>query len=184
MTAVYILISLLFVLIVVVFVYNKFIKLKNLVDEAWSLIDVQLKLRYDLIPNLVASVKAYTDHEQNILRDVAALRAKAMENTSAKGKTVPENSLSDKLAQLMITVENYPELKANEQFLKLQTQLHNIEDQLQMARRYYNGAVRNHNIAIQSFPANLIAALFKFEKYDFFELDSIDERKNVQISFS
>jgi LemA protein len=155
-----------------------------LVNEAWSLIDVQLKLRYDLIPNLVASVTAYTQHEQNILKEVSALRAKAMENTSPKGKTVPENGLTNQLAKLMIAVENYPELKANEQFLKLQTQLHNIEDQLQMARRYYNGAVRNHNIAIQSFPANLLAALFKFEKFDFFELDSIDERKNVQISFS
>lgn len=154
-----------------------------MVTEAWSLIDVQLKLRYDMIPNLVNTVKAYTDHEKQILTEVTALRAKAMEITSPQGKSVSESILTDKLAQLMITIENYPELKANEHFLKLQTQIYDVENHLQMARRYYNGAVRNFNIAIESFPANLIAAIFGFKRKDFFELESIDERKNLEISF-
>ena len=164
--------------------FNKFVRLRNLVNEGWSLIDVQLKLRYELIPNLVHTVKAYMAHERNILSEVTALRAKAMEASTPSGKSISENVLSDKLGQLMIAVENYPELKADEHFLKLQNQIFEIEDNLQMARRYYNGAVRNYNISIQSFPANIVAAIFDFKKFDFFELDSIEERKNLEISFS
>lgn len=168
----------------IIIMFNKFVRLRNLVHEGWSLIDVQLKMRYEVIPNLVNTVKAYTKHEQAILRDVTALRAKAMETSTPQGKSVAENVLSDKLSQLMIAVENYPELKADEHFLKLQDQILDIENQLKMARRYYNGAVRNYNIGIQSFPANLIAAMFDFKAYDFFELDSIEERKNLEISFA
>lgn len=183
MTLVYLAIFSLVVLITAVVSFNKFIKLRNLVKEAWSLIDVQLKLRYELIPNLVNTVKAYTNHEQSILRDVTALRAKAMESSTPNGKSLTEGILSDKLSQLMIAIENYPELKADQHFLKLQEQLYLIEDQLQMARRYYNGAVRNNNIAVQSFPANILAAVFNFKNYDFFELDSVEERKNLELSF-
>ncbi len=164
----------LFVLVMVFIIfYNKFIKLRNLVQEAWSLIDVQLRLRYDVIPNLVNTVKAYMQHERTILTEVTALRAKAMETSTPNGKSVSENILTSKLSQLMVAVENYPELKADEHFIKLQDQIYNVEDQIQMARRYYNGAVRNYNIGVQTFPANLVAAFFDFRKFDFFELDSI-----------
>ncbi len=184
MTPIYLGLFVFLLIIVTVVAYNKFVRLRNMVHEGWSLIDVQLKLRYEVIPNLVNTVKAYTDHERNILREVTALRAKAMETSTPKGKTVSENVLTDKLGQLMVAIENYPELKADQHFLKLQEQIYAIEDQIQMARRYYNGAVRNYNIGTQSFPANLIAALFDFKKFDFFELDSIEERKNLEISFS
>ena len=183
MAFIYLGIFLLVLLITFVLIYNKFIKLRNLVNEGWSLIDVQLRLRYDVIPNLINTVKAYTQHEQHILKEITALRAKAMETSTPNGKSISENVLTSKLAQLMITIENYPELKADQHFLKLQEQIYNVEDQIQMARRYYNGAVRNYNISIQSFPANLIAAIFDFRKFDFFELDSIEERKNLEISF-
>lgn len=176
-----------FVLVLIVafaVAFNKFVRLRNMVKEGWSLIDVQLKLRYELIPNLVHTVKAYMEHERHILSEVTALRAKAMETSTPNGKSISENVLSDKLGQLMIAVENYPELKADEHFLKLQHQIFEIEDNLQMARRYYNGAVRNYNISIQSFPANIVAAIFDFRRFDFFELDSIEERKNLEISFS
>ncbi|MCB0510370.1 MAG: LemA family protein [Chitinophagales bacterium] len=183
MTSIYLAIFFLALSIAMIVSFNKFIKLRNLVKEAWSLIDVQLKLRYELIPNLVNTVKAYTTHEQNILRDISALRAKAMESSTPNGKSLSEGVLSDKLAQLMITIENYPELKADQHFLKLQEQLYTVENQIQMARRYYNGAVRNNNIAVQSFPANLLAAVFNFKNYDFFELDSLEERKSLELSF-
>lgn len=184
MATFYSLVFLAVLVIAFVVVFNKFVRLRNMVLEAWSLIDVQLKLRYEVIPNLVHTVKAYTEHEKAILQEVTALRAKAMETSTPKGKSISENVLSDKLGQLMIAIENYPELKADEHFLKLQEQIYEIEDQIQLARRYYNGAVRNYNIGIQSFPANLVAAIFNFGKYDFFELDSIEERKNLEISFS
>jgi len=182
---IFIYIGIAFFVLVVVFIifYNKFIQLRNIVQEGWALIDVQLKLRYDVIPNLINTVKAYSNHEKQIFVEVSNLRAKAMETSTPKGKSISENILTSKLSQLMIAVENYPELKANEHFLKLQEQLFEIENQIQMARRYYNGAVRNYNIAIQSFPANIIAAIFDFKKFDFFELDSIQERKNIEISF-
>ncbi|MFT4969206.1 MAG: LemA protein [Chitinophagales bacterium] len=184
MTLIYITVFIVVILIALAVVFNKFIKLRNMVKEGWSLIDVQLKLRYEVIPNLVHTVKAYTEHERSILSEVTALRAKAMETSTPKGKSVSENVLSDKLSQLMIAIENYPELKADEHFLKLQEQIFEIENQIQMARRYYNGTVRNYNIGIQSFPANLVAAVFDFKKFDFFELDSIEERKNLEISFT
>lgn len=175
---------LLLIILVAIVAYNKFIRLRNLVHEAWSLIDVQLKLRYDVIPNLVNTVKAYTEHEKYILREVTALRAKAMETSTPKGKSISENLLTEKLAHLMLIVENYPDLKADQQFLKLQDQINVIEDQIQKARRYYNGTVRNYNIAIQSFPANIFAAIFDFKRFDFFELESVDERKNVELLFN
>lgn len=183
MIYIYLGVAFLMLLISFIVIFNKFIRLRNLVKEAWSLIDVQLKMRYEVIPNLVNTVKAYTTHEQQILRDVTALRAKAMEKQVPNEKAVSENVLTEKLAQLMISVENYPELKADEHFLKLQEQIYSIEDKIQIARRYYNGAVRNYNIAIESFPSNIVAALINFKKYDFFELDSIEERKNLEISF-
>ncbi|MCB9227514.1 MAG: LemA family protein [Chitinophagales bacterium] len=183
MIYIYIGIAFLMLLISFIVIFNKFIRLRNLVKEAWSLIDVQLKMRYEVIPNLVNTVKAYTKHEQQILRDVTALRAKAMEKQVPSEKAVSENVLTEKLAQLMVTIENYPELKADQHFLKLQDQIFDIEDKIQLARRYYNGAVRNYNIAIESFPSSIVAALINFKKYDFFELDSIEERKNLEISF-
>lgn len=152
-------------------------------QEGWSLIDVQLKKRYDIIPQLVTTVKAFATHERDLLRDITALRAKAIDCTVRKEKEIAENVLSDKIASLMVSVEAYPDLKSNENFLQLQNQLFQIEENLQMARRYYNGTVRNYNIATQSFPGNMVASFYNFEKYDFFRLDSVEERKNYTLSF-
>jgi LemA protein len=172
-------------LAVVLFIalYNKFIKLRNMVQEGWSLIDIQLKKRYDIIPQLVTVVKAFASHEKDLLHDITAMRAKAIDCTARKDKEIAENVLSDKIASLMVTMEAYPELKSNENFLQLQNQLFHIEENLQMARRYYNGTVRNYNIATQSFPGNFVATFFNFEKYDFFSLDSVEERKSYTLSF-
>jgi LemA protein len=178
-----IIVVIIFFVIAFVGFYNKFIRLRNMVYEAWALIDVQLKLRYDVIPNLINTVKSYTQHEQNLMTEVTALRAKAMESTTPADKRVSENILTDKIANLMVAIENYPEIKSNEHYLKLQNQLFEIEEQIQLSRRYYNGAVRNFNIAVQSFPANLFASIFGFEKFNFFELESIRERQNLEISF-
>lgn len=155
-----------------------------MVLEGWSLIDVQLKLRYDIITRLVQSIKAYTKHESDIFRGVTALRTRAMQSDTPKEKEIAENVLTESVAHMMLVFENYPELKANEQFVTLQNQMMEIEEKIQKARRYYNGSVRKYNIATESFPANLVAALFRFERYDFFELDSIQERKSFELSFS
>ena len=154
-----------------------------MVKEGWSGIDVQLKRRYDLIPNLIHTVKGFMEHERKIFSDIAALRTSAMQATTPEGKSVNENVLAEKLAQLMITVEAYPTLKSDENFLELQREMSEVEDHIQYARRYYNGAVRNFNIGIQTFPSNLFAFFFGFTEYHYFELKSVDERQNFDASF-
>ncbi len=177
------LISLVSIIIVGIVAFNKFIKLRNLVNEAWSLIDVQLKRRYDTIPNLVQIVKSYVSHEKKLFTEIAEVRALAMQASTPTGKTKQETALNDRLASLMVAIENYPKLKADKHFLKLQNELYNIEDAIQMARRYYNGAVRNYNIAVQSFPSNIVANILDFESKEFFQLDSLKERQSVLLSF-
>lgn len=164
--------------------YNGLVRKRNLVEEAWSGIDVQLKRRTDLIPNLVATVKGYAAHEQATFEEVVRLRGQAV-NTQGVGETAQaQGLLGAALGKLVALAENYPELKANTTFLELQRSLQNIEEQIQLARRYYNGAVRDLNIAVESFPSNLIAVRFGFAKAEFFELDNVADRVLPQVNFS
>jgi LemA protein len=164
-------------------IYNKLVRNKNLVAEGWSGIDVQLKRRTDLIPNLLESVKGYMKHERELLSEVTRLRAKSLKITDVPAKSQVENALSRSLANLFAVAENYPDLKANQNFLDLQRQLGEIEDQIQMSRRYYNGTVRNFNILIESFPSNLVAKQFNFSQANFFELEDEAERAVPQVKF-
>lgn len=166
-----------------VFVYNRLIVLRNRVREASSDIDVQSKRRYDLIPNLVETVKGYMQHEKTVLEKVTMARTAIMSSGSdIHKKAEAENMLSGALKTLFAVAENYPQLKASENFLKLQDELSDTENKLQAARRFYNGNVRDFNIAIQKFPNNLIAGLLGFKPYEFFEAES-EEKEPVKVSF-
>jgi LemA protein len=154
-----------------VVVFNRLVRGRNLVREAWSGIDVQLRRRSDLIPNLVETVKGYAAHERALFADIATKRTSAMSATDVPGKAVAERELQGSLRRLLALAEAYPQLKANRNFVTLQDQLAELEDQLQMARRYYNGTVRDYNIAIQSFPDVLIAGLAGFHEEHFFQAD-------------
>jgi LemA protein len=154
-----------------VVVYNRLVRARNLVREGWSGIDVQLRRRSDLVPNLVEAVKGYAAHERALFEDIAAKRTQAMQAIDVPGKAVAEQQLQASLRRLMALAEAYPELKANQNFLALQNQLAELEDQLQMARRYYNGAVRDFNIAIQVFPDVAIARVAGFREAPFFQID-------------
>jgi len=163
--------------------YNSLVKLKVLVEEAWSGIDVQLKRRYDLIPNLVETVKGYAKHEKKLFEKVTQLRTSAMKAEGPEEKGKAEAELAQTLKSVFAVAENYPELKANENFMKLQDELSNIEDEVQNARRYYNGAVRDFNTKIQVFPTNLVAGMMGFKAREFFEAEE-EARKNVKVDFS
>jgi len=164
-------------------VYNSLIRLRNQTDEAWSDIDVQLKRRYDLIPNLVESVKGYAKHERELFEKVTQARAAAMGAKSIEDKGKAENMLSGTLKSLFAVAENYPELKANENFLKLQDELSDTENKIQAARRFYNGNVRDINIRIESFPSNIVASMFNFGKREFFELEEEAAKEPVKVQF-
>jgi LemA protein len=165
----------------IIFTYNLFIRDKNLIKEAWSGIDVQLKRRHNLIPNLVESVKGYSNYERNLLENITQKRSEAAKIESIKEKAPAESDLSGMLKNLFIVAENYPDLKANKNFLDLQNRLVEIEDQLQYARRYYNGAVRNYNIRVESFPSNIIAGIFDFKQDNFFEISLATERSTPEV---
>ncbi len=169
------------ILFVVVY-YNRFVNLKNTIDNAWSDIDVQLKRRYDLIPNLVETVKGYAQHEKETLERVIKARSMAMNARSVADKAKGEGMLSEALKSLFALSERYPNLKANENFLSLQKSLSEIEDNIQLARRYYNAVVRDYNILCESFPSVLIAKQFGFRKREFFEIGE-KERENVKVKF-
>lgn len=166
-----------------VLTYNGLITLRNRTDEAWSDIDVQLKRRYDLIPNLVNTVKGYASHESGVFQKVTEARSKAMSAESPHDKAEAENMLSNTLKSLFAVVEAYPELKANANFAKLQDELSDTENKIQASRRFYNGNVRDFNIKIQTFPSNLIASIFKFITRGFFEIENAEERENVKVQF-
>ncbi len=164
--------------------YNTFIRIKNRVAEAWADIEVQLKRRYDLIPNLVNTVKGYATHEAGTLEKVTAARVAAMNAGSADAKAQAENMLSGALKSLFAVSEAYPDLKANTNFLALQTELSDTENKIQAARRFYNGNVRDYNTKLQVFPSNLIASMFGFTKADFFDIeDDGVESKPVEVKF-
>ncbi len=174
-------------------IYNRFVKLVNRAKEAWADIDVQLKRRYDLIPNLVETVKGYAGHERETLEAVVAARAEATKVHIDASKVTAEDitamagaekTLSGALGKLMAISESYPNLKANENFIQLQNELTDTENKIQAARRFYNGNVRDLLIALQSFPSNIIANMFNFSPMEYFELDEgSEEREPVKVDF-
>ncbi len=166
----------------VVGVYNSLIRKRMRVREAWADIDVQLKRRYDLIPNIVESVKGYASHEKELFEKVTAARSQAMQATG-QNKMAAENQLSQTLKSLFAVAENYPNLKANENFLQLQNELIDTEDKIQAARRFYNGNVRDYNIAIQTFPSNIIVSMLGFKAEPLFETSEPEEREAVKVKF-
>jgi len=163
--------------------YNRLVKRRNHVEDGWSGIDVQLKRRHDLIPNLVNVVKKYASHEQETLENVINLRNAARGSHTPGQQGQDEQKLSQALSGLMVQVEAYPDLKANTNFLDLQKQLQKIEDDIQYARRYYNGAVREYNTSVQSFPSNLIAKKYDFREAEFFELENPQHAENPEVKF-
>jgi len=164
-------------------VYNSLIKLRNQTDEAWSDIDVQLKRRYDLIPNLIETVKGYAKHESELFENVTKARSNAInaQGTEEQGKA--ENMLSGTLKSLFAIAENYPELKANQNFIKLQDELTDTENKIQAARRFYNGNVRDFNTKIQVFPNNMFVSMMGFKAYEFFELEEEAAKEPVKVKF-
>jgi LemA protein len=180
---IYLYIVLAIIVLWLIVVYNGLIRVVNQAKEAFSDIDVQLKRRYDLIPNLVESVKGYAAHEAGVFEKVTEARSNAMQATGT-ARAEAENQLSGALKSLFAVAENYPQLKANENFLSLQNELTDTEDKIQAARRFYNGMVRDLNIKIQVFPSNIIANIFGFKKMDFFGNDLTDaEKQPVQVKF-
>jgi LemA protein len=167
----------------IVFTFNSLVSLRNRTQEAWSDIDVQLKRRYNLIPNLVETVKGYATHERELFEKVTEARSRAMGAQSLKEKGEAENVLTNTLKSLFAVAENYPELKASENFLELQKELRDTEDKVQAARRFYNANVRDLNIKVESFPANLIAGAFNFQKMELFELAEAAEREVPEVKF-
>ncbi len=167
----------------VVVLYNRLVRLRNSSESAWSDIDVQLKRRYELIPNLVETVKGYARHEAATFQKVTEARTRAMQASGPGDKAVAEGALTGALKSLFAVAEAYPELKANQNFLSLQQDLSNLEDAIQNARRYYNAVVRDLNTLCESFPSNLVASGFGFSRKDYFELDSAAERSAPAVSF-
>ncbi len=181
------------VAVYVAFAYNKFIKLIQRSKEAWADIDVQLKRRYDLIPNLIETVKGYAAHESETLSAVTEARTNATATHIDAGDVTPEqiaamagaeSALTGALGRLLAVAENYPDLKANHNFSQLQTELSDTENKIQAARRFYNSNVRDLNISIESFPSNIVAGMFSFAAREFFELEEgSEEKENVQVKF-
>lgn len=169
----------------IIVAYNRFVTLVNRVKEAWADIDVQLKRRYDLIPNLVETVKGYAAHEAGTLQKVTEMRTRAMGATSPKDKADAENMLSGALKSLFAVAENYPNLKANENFVELQRELSDTENKIQAARRFYNSVVQELNVALESFPSNIIGKTFGFTARDFFQLgaDEQEAKEPVKVKF-
>jgi len=180
-TIVLIVIALLVVFFIAI--YNKLVRLKNMVEEGWSGIEVQLKRRANLIPNLIETVKGYMGHERELLTKITDLRAQSMSARQVDEKGRLEGLLSRSLANVFAVAEGYPDLKANQNFLDLQNQLSDIEEQIQLARRYYNGTVRNMNIKVESFPSNIVAGMFNFTKAEFFEIEDEADRAVPEMKF-
>jgi len=173
------------VVLAVIVIYNRLVRLRTTVRSSWSDIDVHLKKRYDLVPTLVETVKGYAAHEKTVFEKVTEARSYAMRASSPADKAKAENMFSETLKSLFAVAEAYPELKANANFMQLQSQIKELEDNIEYARRYYNAVVRDYNILTETFPSNLVAAQFRFGKEEFFELEEAGvERKPVKVSFS
>ena len=163
--------------------YNSLVKLRVTADSAWSDIDIQLKRRHDLIPNIVETVKGYAAHEKGTFENIARYRSNAISANTPEEKAAAEAQLTNAVRGLYAVAENYPQLKADQNFLSLQSTLADIEDKIQNARRYYNAVVRDFNTRVQSFPANLIAGMFGFHPRQFFEMENAADRENVAVKF-
>ncbi|AXK83401.1 LemA family protein [Pseudolabrys taiwanensis] len=172
------------VAVAAIVVFNRLVSTRQMANEAWSGIDVQLKRRAELVPNLVEVVKGYAAHERGLLEDISKLRGQAgsLPREDVAQRAQVEGALTVALGRLMALAESYPDLKASRNFLELQQQLSTLENELQMARRYYNGAARNQNVLVQSFPSNVMAGLFGFRERPFFELSSEAERAVPQVA--
>ncbi len=173
-------------IVAIIGMYNSLIRLKNRVEEAWSDIDVQLKRRYDLIPNLVETVKGYASHEKETLEKVVQARNAAMSARSGedmKSRAGAENMLSSTLKSIFALSESYPDLKANQNFLELQRELADTENKIQASRRFYNGNVRDFNTKLQVFPTNVMAGMLGFKPREYFEIEEAKERENVKVEF-
>ena len=179
-------IILILIAILVVYVitgYNRFIKARNNVEEAFSTMDVYLKKRFDLIPNLVETVKGYAAHEAGTLQKVTDARAAVMNSATTEDKLANESVLTGTLRSLFAVAENYPDLKANQNFLELQGQLQQTEDEIASSRKYYNAVVKIFNTMCETFPSNIIANIFHFVRRPMFEVSAEEERQNVNVSF-
>ena len=184
MTGTVIVIILLIILVgYIIFVFNKIVKASNLNFEAYSNIDSILKKRFDLIPNLETVVKGYTQHEKTTLEDITAMRTKLSEKMTVSARQREEDKFSALIKDIVVSVENYPELKATENFSQFQQALVKVEEEIEMARRYYNGTTRNYNALIQKFPNNILASILGYKRRAFFEVDLLT-RENVQINFA
>lgn len=182
MIAIWILVGIIVVLLlVVVSMYNRLVQLNIRSDEAWSDIDVQLKRRYDLIPNMVETVQSYAKHEKGVFEDVTKARAEALGAKNVKSKSEAENKVSEALKSIFAVAEAYPDLKASQNFSQLQNELTDTEDKIQASRRFYNANVRDLNIAIQSFPTNIIANMFSYKKRELFGLEDTAEKEPVKV---
>ena len=173
--------------LILIFVYNSLVRLRNRVEEAWSDIDVQLKRRHDLIPNLIETVKGYAKHEKETFENVTQARTQAMQARESGGDTQQqaqaENMLTDTLKSLFAVSENYPDLKASQNFQELQQELTDTENKIQAARRFYNNNVMRYRTKIQSFPTNAIAKMFNFPQKEYFEIEEESEKENVSVDF-
>lgn len=178
------LIIIIVIVAILVVIFNSLVRSRNRVDEAWSDINVQLKRRYDLIPNLVETVKGYAHQESSVFQNVTEARSRAMNAGSLNDKSQQENALSGTLKSLFAVAENYPELKSNQNFMQMQSDLTDTEDKIQAARRFYNGTVRDYNTKLQVFPTNLFASLLGFTAKPFFGIDeSGAEAQPVKVQF-
>ena len=171
------------VLVALMFIYNGLVRIRNEVKNAWAQIDVQLKRRHDLIPNLVETVKGYAGHEKSTLEEVIKARAAAVSATGAGEQSRAEQQLTGALGRLMLVVEQYPDLKANQNFLALQEELTSTENKIGFSRQFYNDTVMKYNTNVQMFPRNLVAGMFGFNQEDFFELEDAAEREAPQVKF-
>ncbi len=178
-----ILVIVVLIVLFVIGIYNSLVRLRNQVDNAWSQIDVQLKRRHDLIPNLVETAKGYMEHERETFEAITEARSKAMGARNVSEATQAEGGLSEALSKFMLVVENYPELKANQNFLALQEELTSTENKIAFSRQGYNDQVLFFNNKIQMFPSNIIANSFNFTKRDFFEIEDAAEREVPKVSF-
>ncbi len=184
MTLTYVILVIAAVVIVwLIGVYNGLVRLNNKTKEAWSDIDVQLKRRHDLIPNLVETVKGYATHESGLFAKVAEMRSRAMGAQNPADAAVAENELSGVLKSLFAVAENYPDLKASQNFMQLQGDLTDTENKIEASRRYYNGNVRDFNTKIEVFPNNVVAGMLSFKKYDFYEVANAEEKEAVAVKF-
>jgi LemA protein len=184
MVSIVIFVLVLIIVSVAIVIYNKLVRLRNTVRSSWSDIDVQLKKRFNLVPSLVETVKAYAKHEKGVFEKVTEARARAMQSGSPKDMARSENLFKDTLKSLFAVAEAYPDLKANSNFIQLQSQFQELEESIESARRYYNAVVRDYNTSTETFPSVIVASTFGFKPAEFFEIESPEERKPIKPDFS